>query len=1282
LDRSAGGITRLADLNGNSISITASGIISSTGKSVLFTRDAENRISLITDPMGNTLSYEYSPSGDLSAFVDQMQNRTTFDYDLHHNLTEIHDPLGNRAVKSVYDPSGRLISTTDAEGHSTIITHNTSAHLESVQDRRGSVTVFGYDADGNVISKIDALQNHWHFTFDSRGNQLTMTDPLGRTSTTAYDTMNNVVAFTSVDGDTTRFARDARGHVLSSTDARGRVVHNTYDGSGNLLLRVDNSPATTSFSYDGAGNVLSATDALNHVTHYTVDAFGNQTSATDPLGHSTFSTFDGLNRRTSMSRTRTLPNGAAETITTRYAYNAAGKPTVTTDPYGNTTVVDYNALLKPSAVTAKNGAKTIYTFNDLGLVSRIDYSDSSFELRTYDENGNVATETDRGGETTVYLSDALNRRTRSTHSDGSYTETTFDPVGRVLTSRDENGNITRHAYATHQETITDALANVTVKDLDADGSVIRVTDANFNVTRFTFDLGVAGEGAGRLIRSDLPGGAFTANSFDVDGRKTSERDADGNTTGFGYDDANRLTSVTDALGHSTGYGYDEVANRISITDAKGHVTQFEFDRLGRKTARVLPLGERETFEFDVMGNVNAHVDFNGARTIFSYDSQNRMTSRTFPSQQSDLFTYAPRGERLTAGAERFTYDLRGRMRSNTKADGTVIAYGVDTVGNRTSITDPHGTTSYTFDPLNRVATMQDPELGVYAYGYDPVGNVASIALPNGIGTSRTYDPLNHLTGITSRNRANTVLASYTYSPSPAGRQAGVVEAHLGRSVAWGYDGAGRLTSEAITDPANGSKTLTYVFDAVGNRSTKIDSVAGTTTYVVDADDHLSTETSPAGTTTYSSDSNGNVLTKVEPDGSETDFAYDARNLQTSAMTSGNIGFHDFEYRYDVDGARTASILDGVGTFFLVDRNRDNAQVLRETDDSGAESAHHAFGRDEILSRNSSTDGVQYMLYDAQRSVRQLASPGGAITDRYTFDAWGNSLAGSGASTNEYRYSGEQADAETGLVYLRSRRYDSRVGRFTGRDLGPQIQAREVTAYSYAGGDSVNRRDPDGRQYIGVDVAEAIYRLSLGLKTSFTGGLLGKKNQLVAGAVVVAERAFGALSPGIPDDVWERAFYSQRIGKNFGLSDTLLGDYRRYAEAVYRDSLAASASNLIEYRDAGETACKKRLAQAEAGNFVVEICADNFDNPIFLGEYSFPWVLVHEITHAIPPPSGFELITRPAFGPGATSDVESAAFCFGNCVGIDGDRGLSNNWTNAAIGNADNYAFGASILGFY
>jgi hypothetical protein len=31
LDRSAGGITRLADLNGNSISITASGIISSTG---------------------------------------------------------------------------------------------------------------------------------------------------------------------------------------------------------------------------------------------------------------------------------------------------------------------------------------------------------------------------------------------------------------------------------------------------------------------------------------------------------------------------------------------------------------------------------------------------------------------------------------------------------------------------------------------------------------------------------------------------------------------------------------------------------------------------------------------------------------------------------------------------------------------------------------------------------------------------------------------------------------------------------------------------------------------------------------------------------------------------------------------------------------------------------------------------------------------------------------------------------------------------------------------------
>ena len=90
----ARGVVRFADANGNNVSILPTGIVHSNGKSIAFTRDAADRITMITDPLGRQLQYAYDTAGDLVALVDQLGNRTTFDYDAHR-LTAIHDPLGN-----------------------------------------------------------------------------------------------------------------------------------------------------------------------------------------------------------------------------------------------------------------------------------------------------------------------------------------------------------------------------------------------------------------------------------------------------------------------------------------------------------------------------------------------------------------------------------------------------------------------------------------------------------------------------------------------------------------------------------------------------------------------------------------------------------------------------------------------------------------------------------------------------------------------------------------------------------------------------------------------------------------------------------------------------------------------------------------------------------------------------------------------------------------------------------------------------------------------------------
>ena len=59
----------------------------------------------------------------------------------------------------------------------------------------------------------------------------------------------------------------------------------------------------------------------------------------------------------------------------------------------------------------------------------------------------------------------------------------------------------------------------------------------------------------------------------------------------------------------------------------------------------------------------------------------------------------------------YTYDERDRLLSRTDPDSTpsdptdnpVVSYTYDAAGNRTSLTIPSGTTSYTYDVLNRIS---------------------------------------------------------------------------------------------------------------------------------------------------------------------------------------------------------------------------------------------------------------------------------------------------------------------------------------------------------------------------------------------------------------------------------------------------------------------------------------------------------------------------------------------------------------------------------------------------
>jgi RHS repeat-associated protein len=200
------------------------------------------------------------------------------------------------------------------------------------------------------------------------------------------------------------------------------------------------------------------------------------------------------------------------------------------------------------------------------------------------------------------------------------------------------------------------------------------------------------------------------------------------------------------------------------------------------------------------------------------------------------------------------------------------------------------------------------------------------------------------------------------------------------------------------------------------------------------------------------------------------------------------------------------------TNYLWDEASQYGDVVLETDGSGATQASYVLGGDELLAQTRGGT-TSYYLTDGQGSVRLLTSSSGAVTDRYTYDAFGNVQSSQGSTVNPYRYTGQQFDSLTGLYSLRARYYDPANGRFTSRDTAALDVSNpvELNRYSYAQENPVNLIDPSGH---GDEEEE--------------GGLYA----VILGAVRAAGTGVGRLIPGLTEE--EIAALLAALGGALGL----------------------------------------------------------------------------------------------------------------------------------------------------
>lgn len=1072
------GLLDITDRNNNKLTYTDAGITSSTGQSITFKRDAQNRITEIIDPNGKSIKYSYDADGDLSGVSDRNNANTQFEYEnpRPHYLTEVVDPLGRSATRTEYDEQGRMKRLIDADGNALDLTYTNGASSQTIKDPLGNNITRVFDKRGNVIEEIDQLGGITKRTYDANDNLLSQTDPEGNIKAYTYDSRGNRLSETDGEGKTKLYTYNQTSKLLTETDALGNVTTYTYDANDNLTTRKDALGNTTTYKYAANGLLTEVVDANGKTSTFSYDGNGNLLELTDPTGAKTKFTYD--------SNGRVISNIDAIGAITNSVYDAQGRLIEQADPEGSScgcgrgiTKVEYNAAGEKIAEIDALGRRTEYRYNSRGLLietilpdeTPLDLTDNSRTKKEYDALDRIVTEIDELGRKTQHVYDKLGRKietilpdaTPLDLTDNPRTKKEYDKAGRVTAEIDERGNRSTFTYdkADRLITRTNALNEVTTYTYDADGRQSSMTDALGRKTTYAYDAN------DRLLSITYANNTTAAKTYDPLGRVIAETDLAGITTKYEYDALGRLTAVVDALNQRTEYKYDAVGNQIEQKDANNHVTKFEYDTLRRRKGMELPGGQRKATIHNNIGNLLRETDANGVTTTYEYNARNWITKKSFSDgTPTETFTYTLTGQLATVtdnrGTTSYSYDERDRLLSRTEPDGRKIQYIYDLAGNILTLNAPSGTTSYTYDALNRIDTVIAPDLGKTDYTYDKVGNLTQTDFANGVAETQQYDLLNRLTNLENRNQTG-IISSYTYTLDAMGNRTKVVEQD-GRTVEYAYDPLYRLTQEKITDAVVGNSITDYKFDSVGNRLERTNSVLGKTTYTYDVNDRLLEEVLGGKITQYQYDAKGNLTAKIENGANQATYQWNAKGELAAVEVTENGVTGRTEFEYDHTGIRVSIKLNGEETRFLIDTNQQQyAQVIEEYQPNGTVKTAYVHGWDLISQTNPS--GTDYYQVDGLGSTRQLTNNTGAIRVEYDYDAYGNLTNKVGNASNNYLFAGEQFDPAVDGYYLRARYYDPATGRFTSSDPFEGYNDEPITLqdYLYVGANPVNEIDPSG-----------------------------------------------------------------------------------------------------------------------------------------------------------------------------------------------------------------------------
>jgi RHS repeat-associated protein len=556
----------------------------------------------------------------------------------------------------------------------------------------------------------------------------------------------------------------------------------------------------------------------------------------------------------------------------------------------------------------------------------------------------------------------------------------------------------------------------------------------------------------------------TTNVYDADNELTQVKRADSPQTTLTTDYNSDGTVLDQKDGKNNAiqtYAYDSLAHVTTVTDALNNVTTYIYDAYGNMVSKQDPGGN--------CGTVPAT-----SCTTYLYDAANQLTAITYSdgvTPNVSGITYDGDGQRLSmtdgTGTSSWGWDSLHRTVSYQNGNGAQVAWIYNLRNLPITITYP-GSLNVTrgYDNAGRWTSVQDWNSNTTTFGYDVDSNLTSEAFPSvsTVVDTFTFNAADQMINVASIKGGNTTLFSAGYTRDSADQVASDSSAASGTG-SYKYTQlnqicyAGSSNGSACSSPPTGS--IAYKYDAADNLTQK-----GSTQQAFNNADQLcwtassssACSTPPSGATTFQYDTHGN-RTNITPSGGQAQIlTFDQANRLTkySAASTTSYGYNGNGLRmckYAGDSNQPCSAVGA--TQFLWDVSAALPVLLKEG------TVEYIYGPGSLPLEQVSGANTYWYHHDQLGSTRLITNSTASTPHpaSYTYDPYGGIASINESITNPIRFAAQYQDSESALYYMRARYYDPSTGDFISVD--PLIRITRLP-YEYSQRNPINITDPSGQ----------------------------------------------------------------------------------------------------------------------------------------------------------------------------------------------------------------------------